>query len=83
MVTALKRAKLAARFEGDVEVTADIRLLNADCAEDCDIASAEDIPAGTVMVIDPAGALPAAMPMTKKLPGSFLGGYIQASNYSR
>jgi hypothetical protein len=37
---------------GDVEVTGDIRLLNADCAEDFDVAGAEEIEPGTVMVID-------------------------------
>jgi hypothetical protein len=41
----------AGRFEGDVEVTGDIRLLNADCAEDFDIAEAELIEPGTVMVL--------------------------------
>jgi hypothetical protein len=42
---------------GDVEVTGDIRLLNADCAEDFDVAGAEEIEPGTVMVIDEGGAL--------------------------
>ena len=51
------KGKLAAHFDGDVEVTTDIRLLNADCAEDFDISGTEEILAGTVMVIDPAGAL--------------------------
>lgn len=31
----------AGRFEGDVEVTGDIRLLNADCAEDFDVVESE------------------------------------------
>jgi hypothetical protein len=42
---------------GDVEVTGDIRLLNADCAEDFDVAEAEDVEPGTVMVIDEEGAV--------------------------
>ncbi len=44
-------------FEGDVEVTGDIRLINADCAEDFDIVDAETIEAGTVMVLCEEGAL--------------------------
>jgi hypothetical protein len=47
----------AGRFEGDVEVTGDIRLLNADCAEDFDIAGLEAIEPGTVMVLGEEGAL--------------------------
>jgi hypothetical protein len=45
-----KGARLAAFFEGDVEVTGDIRLLNADCAEDFDV-DTEDIEPGSVLVI--------------------------------
>jgi len=41
---------LAGRFEGDVEVTGDIRSVNADCAEDFDVAE-ESVEAGTVMVL--------------------------------
>jgi hypothetical protein len=48
---------LAGRFIGNVEVTGDIRLVNADCAEDFDISGAEQVEPGTVMVIDPEGAL--------------------------
>ena len=44
--------QLAGRFEGDVEVTGDIRLANADCAEDFDIAGTEQIEPGTVMVLN-------------------------------
>lgn len=47
----------AAVFEGDVVVTGDIRLTNADCAEDFDIAILEQVEPGTVMVIDSEGAL--------------------------
>jgi hypothetical protein len=52
-----KGGRLAGLFEGDVEVTGDIRLQNADCAEDFDIACLEKVEPGTVMVIDTEGAL--------------------------
>jgi hypothetical protein len=52
-----KGGRLAGLFEGDVEVTGDIRLTNADCAEDFDIAGATPVEAGTVMVLDATGAL--------------------------
>lgn len=47
----------AGRFEGDVEVTGDIRLTNADCAEDFNTSSAEDLDPGTVMTIQEGGSL--------------------------
>jgi len=47
--------RLAGLFEGDVEVTGDIRLANADCAEDFDVSGTEPIEPGTVMVLDEAG----------------------------
>ena len=46
-----KGGRLAGFFEGDVEVTGDIRLTNADCAEDFDTADAASIEPGTVMVL--------------------------------
>ncbi|CCI16435.1 hypothetical protein MICAE_870002 [Microcystis aeruginosa PCC 9806] len=55
--------RLAGRFEGNVEVTGnidvigDIRLVNADCAEDFDILDPETVQPGTVMVIESGGAL--------------------------
>lgn len=49
--------RTAAVFEGDVVVTGDIRLTNADCAEDFTIADADLIEAGTVMVLGDEGAL--------------------------
>ncbi len=52
-----KGGKLAGYFKGDVEVTGDIRLTNADCAEDFDIAGADSIEPGTVMVLGDEGAL--------------------------
>jgi hypothetical protein len=48
---------LAGFFDGNVEVTGDIRLLNADCAEDFDISEIEKIEPGTVMVLNREGAL--------------------------
>jgi hypothetical protein len=55
-----KGGRLAGLFEGDVEVTGDIRLSNADCAEHFDIAGAMAVEPGTVMVLDDAGALSAS-----------------------
>jgi hypothetical protein len=52
-----KGGKLAGRFEGDVEVTGDIRLANADCAEDFDVFGAVKAEPGTVMVLGNEGAL--------------------------
>jgi hypothetical protein len=49
--------RLAGLFEGDVEVTGDIRLTNADCAEDFDIAGPGLVDPGTVMVLGEEGAL--------------------------
>lgn len=45
---------------GDMQVSGDIHLVNADCAEDFDIADLEIIEPGTVMVIDLDGALKAS-----------------------
>jgi hypothetical protein len=52
-----KGGRVAGFFEGDVEVTGDIRLTNADCAEDFDIAEAAVAEPGTVMVLNDSGAL--------------------------
>jgi hypothetical protein len=49
--------RLAGLFLGDVEVTGDLRLVNADCAEDFDISGTEKAEPGTVMVLDQEGAL--------------------------
>ena len=62
-----------------MEVTGDIRLLNADCAEDFDIVdgesvSAESIEAGTVMVLCDKGALqPSALAYDKRVAGVISG----------
>ncbi len=47
---------VAGRFEGDVEVTGDIRLINADIAEDFTIAD-PTVEVGTVMIFDANGFL--------------------------
>jgi hypothetical protein len=52
-----KGGRLAGFFEGDVEVTGDIRLANADCAEDFNIGSDVTVEPGTVMVLGEEDAL--------------------------
>ena len=52
-----KGGRLAGFFEGDVEVTGDVRLVNADCAEDFDVAGAVKVEPGTVMVLGKDGSL--------------------------
>jgi hypothetical protein len=46
-----KGGRVAGYFEGDVEVTGDIQLTNADCAEDFNISGSELVEPGTVMVL--------------------------------
>lgn len=55
-----KGGRLAGFFEGDVEVTGDIRLANADCAEDFDVSGTEKVEPGTVMVLGNEGTLSAS-----------------------
>jgi hypothetical protein len=52
-----KGGRVAGYFEGDVEVTGDIRLTNADCAEDFNIGLDVLIEPGTVMVLGEKDAL--------------------------
>jgi hypothetical protein len=47
----------AGHFDGDVEVTGDIRLINSDCAEDFDVIDLSSAEPGTVMVLDRSGVL--------------------------
>lgn len=62
--------RTAARFEGDVEVTGDIRLINADCAEDFNIGSDVMVEPGTVMVLGEKDALfPCQSPYDKCVAG--------------
>jgi hypothetical protein len=68
----LGQGPIAGRFEGNVEVTGDIRLLNADCAEDFDVADSEleKVEAGTVMVLAENGSLqPSYQEYDKKVAG--------------
>jgi hypothetical protein len=61
---------LAGRFEGNVEVTGDITLVNADCAEDFAVAIAGTLEPGTVVICDADGALrPSISPYDKKVVG--------------
>jgi hypothetical protein len=65
-------------FQGNVEVTGDIKLVNADCAEDFDIVCIEQVEPGTVMVIDSEGALrPSDRAYDKRVAGVISG----AGNY--
>ncbi|MGN9841287.1 hypothetical protein ACTMTI_24475 [Nonomuraea sp. H19] len=52
-----KGKRLAALFQGDVEVTGDIRLVNADGAELFDAADPDEITPGTVVVVDDSGTI--------------------------
>jgi hypothetical protein len=55
---------------GDVEITGDIVLRNADCAEDFDISTLVIVEPGTVMVIDSEGMLcPSDRPYDKRVAG--------------
>jgi hypothetical protein len=44
--------KLAARFDGDVEVSGDVRLTGADLAEHFEVTDRSPVPPGTVVVLD-------------------------------
>jgi hypothetical protein len=64
----------AGYFKGDVVVTGDIRLANADCAEDFDIADADLIEPGTVMVLGDEGGLHQShQPYDKRVAGVISG----------
>jgi hypothetical protein len=59
---------------GDVEFSGDIRLTNADCAEDFDIVCIGKVEPGTVMVIDSEGALrPSDQAYDKRVAGVISG----------
>jgi hypothetical protein len=63
---------IAGFFEGEIHVTKDIKLLNADCAEDFDIDESElmNVEAGTVMVLNEKGSLqPSYKEYDKKVAG--------------
>jgi hypothetical protein len=71
----------AGLFEGDVNVTGgnitvtgDIRLINADCAEDFDIVNAHFVEPGTVMVLGEGGILePSQFAYDKRVVGVISG----------
>jgi hypothetical protein len=72
------KGALAAKFEGDVEVTGDIRLTNADCAEDFDVVETEAVEPGTVMALGEEGILrPSDRAYDKRVAGVVSG----AGNY--
>jgi hypothetical protein len=52
-----KGGRLAALFDGDVEVSGEIKFIGADCAEEFAIATNTGIDPGTVMTIDSDGTL--------------------------
>ena len=61
---------LAGHFEGNVEVTGDIILPNADCAEDFEISATERVDTGTVMTLNDLGQLePGKIPYDKRVTG--------------
>ncbi len=65
---------MAGFFEGDVEVTGDIRLTNADFAEDFTIAADSVLEPGTVMVLGRDGALiPSERAYDKRVAGVISG----------
>jgi hypothetical protein len=51
------QAPTAGHFDGDIEVTGDIKLLGADCAEDFDVSDPTAAEPGTVMVLNDAGGV--------------------------
>jgi hypothetical protein len=66
--------RLAGLFEGDIEVTGDIRLLNADCAEDFTIGLDSAVDPGTVMVVGSDGELfPCQQAYDKRVAGVISG----------
>jgi hypothetical protein len=69
-----KGGRLAGLFEGNVEVTGDIRLTNADCAEDFEVANDDLAEPGTVMVLGDDGLLePSQFAYDKRVAGVVCG----------
>jgi hypothetical protein len=50
------KGNVAGHFEGNLEVTGDIKLINADCAEEFDSAT-DTVEPGTVMVLNQSGSI--------------------------
>lgn len=60
----------AGYFKGNVFVTGDVSLVNADCAEDFDVCGAQDAEPGTVVVLGEAGAVrPSVAAYDKRVAG--------------
>ena len=73
-----KGGRPAGFFEGDVEVTGDIRLKNADYPEDFDVSGVAKVEPGTVMVLGSEGSiLGSRQPYDKRVAGVVSG----AGNY--
>ena len=69
-----KGGRVAGYFEGDVEVTGDIRLTNADCAEDFTITAGVAAEPGLVMVLGEEGTLsPSRKAYDKRVAGVISG----------
>ncbi|WP_324677596.1 hypothetical protein [Hymenobacter sp. GOD-10R] len=74
-----KGGRVAGFFEGrvevkgDLDVTGDIRLANADCAEDFDIADASSVEPGTVMVLGEDALHASQQPYDKRVAGVISG----------
>lgn len=63
---------LAGRFHGHLEVTGEIRMVGADCAEEFEVP--QGVEAGTVMVIEDGGALEvSSLPYDKRVAGVIAG----------
>jgi hypothetical protein len=66
--------KGTARFQGDVEVAGDVRLVNQDLAEEFDIRDQCDVEPGSVMVFDLEGVLlPCCAPYDRRVAGVIAG----------
>jgi hypothetical protein len=69
-----KGGRLAAFFEGNVEITGDLRMSNGDCAEDFDVIDVLSSEPGTVMVLGEEGALAqCSVPYDKRVAGVISG----------
>jgi hypothetical protein len=62
--------RVAGHFDGNVEVTGDIRLVNGDCAERFQVETGADCSPGTVMIITESGLLaPCSLPLDTRVIG--------------
>jgi hypothetical protein len=78
-----KGGRLAGLFEGDLEVTGDIRLANADCAEDFNVLAVAFVEPGTVMVLgEEEVLLPSHEAYDKRVAGVIWCWQLQTGNCS-